>query len=929
MRILHLEDSPEDAELVRAHLLGEWPECEITSVATRERYLAELPGSYDLILSDFSLVGFDGNEALRLARATAPGRPFIFLSGNIGEDRAIDAVRAGADDYVLKDRPLRLTTAIRRAFRESQERKRLRQTEIERERLAATLESSPDFIGHAGPDHRILYLNRAARRLLQLPDDFDIGTLRIEDCHPPEVCHHLQHDYIPAAIATGFWSGESILTDRAGHHIPVAQTIIPHRADDGSIAYFSTLLRDLTARKQNEALINGQNQVLEMIAGGEPLQETLHTLLRVIEQQADEMLCSILVVTDNGKQLRHAAAPRLPRSYTDAVDGVEIGPEAGSCGTAVFRRAPVIVTDVATDPLWRHYRDLALAHGLHANWATPIFDIQHHLVGTFAVYLRQPGAPSPRQRHLIDVAVHIAAICFSHHAAERRLRDQADILQKAGDSIIVTDLEDRVTFWNASAARTLGWPVNDALGRPLRQLLGESAVVEIDSARAAAKPHEDWRGELHLRHRDAVPVVVDGRITVLRDATGEPQGRLIIATDITEKKRIEEQFFRAQRLESLGMLAAGIAHDLNNVLAPMLLAAPMLRDHATDPNDLRMIATLEKSAERGAALVRQILGFAHGADGGHRVVQVKHLLRDVATFIEETFPKSITLDDHIPPDLWPVKANPTQLHQVLLNLAVNARDAMPDGGTLTLRGENVVLSPDTASEIPGGRPGAYLALHVTDTGTGIPPDVLAHIWEPFFTTKGAGKGTGLGLSTVRGIVETHGGFISLKTVLRKGTAFHIYFPADGAPQTLAAATAAPALAPRGDGELILVVDDEPSIRNMSAAMLARHGYRALTAADGAEGVALFAPRAKQIRLVVTDLSMPHLDGAAFAGVVRRLNPDVKIIAVSGLGQESQTRQATPHFADAFLIKPFRPESLLTTVYDLLRAPPNPPPPLSS
>jgi len=334
-----------------------------------------------------------------------------------------------------------------------------------------------------------------------------------------------------------------------------------------------------------------------------------------------------------------------------------------------------------------------------------------------------------------------------------------------------------------------------------------------------------------------------------------------------------------------------------------------------------MIASVEKSAERGAALVRQILGFAHGAGGSHRVIQAKHLLRDVATFIQETFPKSIVLDDHIPPDLWPIKANPTQIHQVLLNLSVNARDAMPDGGTLLLRGENIVLSPEAAGEIPGGRPGAFLLLRIEDTGTGIPPDVFPHIWEPFFTTKGEGKGTGLGLSTVRGIVETHGGFISVSTAPSKGTAFHIYFPADAAPPTLPATTAtAPTLASRGDGELILVVDDEPSIRNAASTVLSRHGYRVLTAADGAEAVALFAPRAKQIRLVITDLGMPNLDGAALASVVQRLNPAVKIIAVSGLGEEGPAHPNRP-FAHAFLIKPFRPDSLLTAVHNLLRIPP--------
>jgi CheY-like chemotaxis protein len=344
----------------------------------------------------------------------------------------------------------------------------------------------------------------------------------------------------------------------------------------------------------------------------------------------------------------------------------------------------------------------------------------------------------------------------------------------------------------------------------------------------------------------------------------------------------------------------------------------MLRDHVHDPTDLRMITTLEKSAERGAALVRQILGFAHGAEGEYRVMQVKHLLRDISMFASETFPKSIRFQDFIPNNLWRVKASPTQLHQVLLNLCVNARDAMPNGGTLSLRAENVVLDEVTAAEVEGGRPGPFLAISVEDSGTGIPPEVLTKIWDPFFTTKGVGKGTGLGLSTVRGLVESHSGFVTVQTETGKGTKFRVYLPAlDSTTEAAAIAVPAPAV-PRGMGELVLVVDDEVSIRNMAATILSRHGYRVLTAGDGAEAIALFAPRSKEIRLLITDLSMPKLDGAALAGVVRRLNPAIRIIAVSGLGSAGG-KSTTKDFTNSFLVKPFRPEALLTMVHDVLHA----------
>ncbi|HYD83358.1 MAG TPA: PAS domain S-box protein, partial [Opitutus sp.] len=560
------------------------PDCEIFLVATKADYEARLNrADFDLILSDFSLVQFDGSEALQLARKHVPDIPFIFLSGNIGEDRAIEAVKAGAQDYVLKDRVKRLTTAIDRALRESADRRRVRAAEADRAHLAATLENSPDFVGLASPDGHILYLNRAAREMLRLPEGTDIRLLRLEDVHPPEVLNRLTQDGLVTAARDGTWTGESIVLARDGHTTPVSQVIVAHREADRTLGYYSTVMRDLTARKRTEALVNGQNQILEMIAGSEPLGETLTALLRFIEGQCDEMLCSILVLEEDGRRIRHRAAPRLPLGYIQAVDNTPIGPEVGSCGAAIHRRAPVIVTDIATDPLWAEHRDLTLGYGLRACWSTPIYDGHHRILGTFAAYLDHPGAPNEQHRQLIDIGVHIAAICLSRHHSERRLRDQANILDKASDAIAITDHNHRILFWNHSAERTLGWTAAEARGREYGEIFGAAAIAQIEAAGKATDERSEWQGEVHLKNRQGQSVIMECRVTVLRDEAGEPQGRLVIATDVTARKRIEEQFFRAQRLESIGMLAAGIAHDLNNVLAPILLAAPMLRDHASDP----------------------------------------------------------------------------------------------------------------------------------------------------------------------------------------------------------------------------------------------------------------------------------------------------------------------------------------------------------
>jgi PAS domain S-box-containing protein len=508
-----------------------------------------------------------------------------------------------------------------------------------------------------------------------------------------------------------------------------------------------------------------------------------------------------------------------------------------------------------------------------------------------------------------------------HHQAETRVREQADILNKARDAIIITDLGGVVTFWNQGAERSTGWAPDEVLGRRIDDVLGPEAREGLASARKALEAADEWRGEFHLHDKLGKFLVLEVRSTLIRDESELPKARLSIGTDVTEKKNIEEQFLRVQRLESIGMLASGIAHDLNNVLAPILMAAPILRLKTTDPTDQRIITSLEKSAERGAGLVRQILAFARGVGGSQQLVQVKHLLRDTASVICETFPKSIELVEKMPTDPWPVMANPTQIHQVILNLCVNARDAMPAGGKLILRAENCVLDSRGAQEIEGASPGSWLVLHVEDTGTGIPPETLAHMWEPFFTTKGIGKGTGLGLSTVRGIVETHKGFIELKTEAGRGTTFRVYLPAAETTSRGDNPSSASPVAIRGSGQLILIVDDEKTIREVAAATLNHYGYRALVAKDGSEAVAMFATRSREIKMVITDISMPNLDGTILAGVVHKLNPAVKILAMSGHNSSTSSSQIK-QFASAFLIKPFKTEDLLRTVQRLLDSGPD-------
>ena len=402
----------------------------------------------------------------------------------------------------------------------------------------------------------------------------------------------------------------------------------------------------------------------------------------------------------------------------------------------------------------------------------------------------------------------------------------------------------------------------------------------------------------------------------VRSAAGAVEALEGFITDITEKKELEEQFLRAQRLESIGTLASGIAHDLNNVLAPITMSIAMLRGKMADASGLRWLNTIDASAERAAGIVRQVLSFGRGVAGERVPIQPRHIVNEIVKIVRETFPRSLAITAAVPKDLWAINADPTQLHQVLLNLAVNARDAMQEGGTLSIAAENVVLDEHYARLHIDAKPGRWVALAVTDTGTGIPREILDKIFDPFFTTKPPGKGTGLGLSTVQSIVRGHGGFMNVYTEEGRGTTFRVYLPvieAEGAP----AARAARGTLPAGRGETILVVDDEPSIREITRGMLESNGYCALTASEGAEAVALFRLRRGEIAAVITDLMMPVMDGATTIRALRAIDPAVRIIASSGFGTESTVTGAAAIGAAFFLKKPYSSGTLLRTLDELL------------
>ncbi|MDQ3032147.1 MAG: PAS domain S-box protein [Myxococcota bacterium] len=510
----------------------------------------------------------------------------------------------------------------------------------------------------------------------------------------------------------------------------------------------------------------------------------------------------------------------------------------------------------------------------------------------------------------------------AHRLGLEQIAEQAALLDEARDAIVVRDLDLHLTYANASAARLYGLNESDGGSRgAVEHLYRDPSAVEL--ARRTTLEHGGWDGELELARVAGRTTLVASHWSLVRDKAGSPRAVLIISTDITEKKRMEAQFIRAQRTESLGTLAGGIAHDLNNILTPILASIDLLIDDVEGNNEaLETLDTLRICARRGADLVKQVLSFARGIEAERVPVDLAVLARELFKVLADTLPKALVLRLDSAEDLWTVSGDPTQLHQVLLNLCVNARDAMPEGGALEVSLANVVIDDTYAAMNLDARAGPYVMVQVTDTGSGIPRAVLERIFDPFFTTKDVGSGTGLGLSTTSTVVKSHGGFINVYSEVGKGTKFEVYLPADTSNTGELELEIEQASVPRGQGELVLVVDDEEAIRRVVRRTLERFGYRVLLASNGAEAVALYAQHRAEIAVVLTDMAMPVMDGPATIIAIQTIDPHAKIVGSSGLVSNSNVARAVGAGVVHFVPKPYTSEALLKTLRAAIASPPS-------
>jgi PAS domain S-box-containing protein len=513
-----------------------------------------------------------------------------------------------------------------------------------------------------------------------------------------------------------------------------------------------------------------------------------------------------------------------------------------------------------------------------------------------------------------------------HDITKRKLsaqimHEQASLLDIAPDAICVYDLNYQILFWNKGAERLYACQSADAIGRDARQFDSTESLARLAEVMEIVLTTGKWEGELTKVTATGKPLSIISRRALVRDAAGNVNSILNVDTDITEKKQLESQFSSAQRLESLGTLASGIAHDLNNIFTPILGIAEVLpiQFPNLDGRTQNLFKILSDSTRRGVDLVNQILSFTQGVEGKTTVLQANHIITEIQRIVRQTFPKNIETIFNYADSLATIEADSTQIHQVLMNLCVNARDAMPNGGILTVSTENLKISQseryandeNSAKIHLDARPGDYIAISVTDTGMGIPPELIDRIFDPFFTTKDIGKGTGLGLSTTMKIIKNHDGFIKVDSEVGKGTCFKIYLPATDTYETQPQPITNLEI---GSNELILIVDDETSIRSITSTTLETYNYRILTAGDGIEAIATYAERKNDIDVILLDLMMPSLDILTTVRTIYKLNPNVRIIAMSGLIANEQTTQTLQDCGVmAFLQKPFTLQHLLKTL----------------
>src|SRR3984957_3778125 len=690
-----------------------------------------------------------------------------------------------------------------------------------------------------------------------------------------------------------------------------------------------------------ESLPQLNESLLVMIRTQAPLAKILDVLCTHIEQRHPGLHCSVLLLDADGTTLRQGAAPSLPAEYSRLVDGVQIGPCAGSCGTAAFRKQPVIVSDIATDPLWANCRHLALPHGLRACWSSPIASQDGKVLGTFAVYYSEPRTPDAEHVQLVAHATHLAGIAIEHDRAKAELRAAEaryrTLVERLPAITYIAELGAGGPWHYVSPQieTMLGFTPAEWLSDPMNwmnHIYPEDREIVLAAENLFQETHDLFQAEYRMCARDGTLLWFRYEGVLLEQSEGRGPLMQGVMYEITERKRLEDELRHSQKMEAVGQLAGGVAHDFNNLLMLIQAHNEHLRDHLAADDPARKDALqIENAVTRAASLTAQLLTFSRKQVLRPEILDLNAVLADVGKMLHRLISENIEV--HIVPASSParVKADPGQIEQVILNLAVNSRDAMPAGGKLTIAVRKVELDENDSRNHEGAPAGKYIMLSVSDTGAGMDTETQAHIFEPFFTTKPPGKGTGLGLATVYGVVKQSDGWIWVDSKPGRGTTFQIYLPCvhhecsiekisleeSQSNQKPATQTASSVDASPKGTETVLVVEDQDGIRDIVRESLRRNGYKVLIANDGDEALQMAGAYPDPIHLLITDLVMPNIGGRELAQRLTPLRPMMKVLFMSGYSEPTSSDIESASQSAPVLQKPFSLDALARNVRRVL------------
>ena len=870
----------------------------------------------DVLLVDYGLPDLDGIEFLTELQTQTSMPPVIILTGQGNEAIAVQAMKAGAQDYLVKGclTAEKLRIAVTSVLEKAQLRAQLQRSETDRQQAETALRQANNEL-----ERRV---EERTAELMTMNQDLQATLLERQQAE---------------AFLKESESRFRSLSESSP--IGVFQTDLA-----GKCLYTNTCWQEIAGLTLEESLGDGWINAIHP----DDRQRVRAEWDRSI-QEARDFLQEFRFLTPDGKVSWVWARSAAIYSATgeiigyvgtdeDITDRKQVENELREKNTALgnalegISRLDVQGRYVAVNEAYARTTGYQPDEMIGMDWRSTVYPddlerlnaayqhmLSHGKVEVEARGIRKDGSLFYKQLFMVtaydDQNQLTGHHCFmkdisDRKESEQKILEQVELLNIVSDAIFVRDRSNHIIFWNQGAEHIYGWKAAEVMGQNTRDLLCLDSETALDTAWQTVLQTGAWQGELHKVAKSGKAVIASSRWTLVRDEAGQPKSILTVDTDITEKKQLEQQSFRNQRLESVGTLANGIAHDLNNILTPILAISQLLplKFPQLDEQTQDLLKMLETSTKRGAALVNQVLTFTRGVEGRLVPLQVNYLLLETQKMAKQTFPKSIAFRVDLPQDLWLVSGDATQVHQVLMNLCVNARDAMPQGGTLALSATNLWLKETDIQKPLDAPAGAYIAITVADTGTGMPPEIVARIFDPFFTTKEIGKGTGLGLSTTIGILKSHKGFINVSSAMGKGTEFKVFLPA------IDTTTMEPVKEPECravNQKVILVVDDEASIRSVTQAMLEAHDYTVFIASDGREAIALYAEHNDKINLVLLDMMMPLMDGQTTIFALKKINPEIKIIAVSGLSSNKEL--ALKAGAKEFLQKPYTNQGLIDLI----------------